>query len=287
MCVSVIQGFGCGSLDQDADTRTHTHTHTHSLCRWLVTNVLCTVPHFSYRVLACVVCFCAIQGFGCGSLDQDAEELISLCRWLVTHNHASRLVLMGQSTGCNDLVRFMQKAVAQGLLLSPTDKQTTTADSTAAESSASGVAEAGAQQVDTAVTLPVAGVVLQAPVSDSEVCVCVCMGALAPVSLSVYMVGPMCSMHGGTCLCVRVCASMESQQMCANVCVCVCPVCVCVCLYPCLGELVCMYRREQHALCMCACALAHVCDSEVRVCLGEWISARAPACLRIVLPVCL
>ncbi|KAJ9521308.1 hypothetical protein QJQ45_001166 [Haematococcus lacustris] len=49
------------------------------------------------------------QGFGCSCLDQDAEELRLLLHHLTRAHASSGLVLMGHSTGCQGVTRFMQQ----------------------------------------------------------------------------------------------------------------------------------------------------------------------------------
>ncbi|KAF6261958.1 hypothetical protein COO60DRAFT_1625154 [Scenedesmus sp. NREL 46B-D3] len=70
------------------------------------------------------------QGWGLSSLDQDASELRLLAKCLAEQHDCSGWVLMGHSTGCQDAVRYVQRYRAEDSKL--------------------------------------AGVVLQAPVSDRE-----------------------------------------------------------------------------------------------------------------------
>lgn len=70
------------------------------------------------------------QGWGLSSLDQDASELHLLAKCLAEQHGCSRWVLMGHSTGCQDAVRYVQRYRAEDTKL--------------------------------------AGVILQAPVSDRE-----------------------------------------------------------------------------------------------------------------------
>ncbi|KAJ9521863.1 hypothetical protein QJQ45_024729 [Haematococcus lacustris] len=49
------------------------------------------------------------DGFGCSCLDQDAEELRLLLHHLTRAHASSGLVLMGHSTGCQGVTRFMQQ----------------------------------------------------------------------------------------------------------------------------------------------------------------------------------
>lgn len=74
------------------------------------------------------------QGYGTASLDQDAQELLLLLAELEAHHGVTQCILMGSSTGCQDVVRWVQR-------FSRSSSQ-------------------GAQLV--------AGTILQAPVSDQE-----------------------------------------------------------------------------------------------------------------------
>ena len=79
-------------------------------------------------------------GFGHGSLDQDVDELVELVTYLSVHRQATRICLVGHSTGCQDICHLLRTKHG--------DKCWTTTPTT------SGVTLAGA--------------VLQAPVSDRE-----------------------------------------------------------------------------------------------------------------------
>ncbi|KAK9831865.1 hypothetical protein WJX81_003154 [Elliptochloris bilobata] len=70
--------------------------------------------------------------WGAGSLDEDAEELNLLARYLRQHHSSSGVIVMGHSTGCQSAVRYVQRYAS---------------DSSAAR---------------------LLGIVLQAPVSDRE-----------------------------------------------------------------------------------------------------------------------
>lgn len=49
-----------------------------------------------------------LQGFGTCSLDQDASELRDLLIHMKNERSCTKSVLMGHSTGCQDVVRFMK-----------------------------------------------------------------------------------------------------------------------------------------------------------------------------------
>ena len=48
-------------------------------------------------------------GFGTASLDTDAKEMLDLLRYLATNRGFERFVLIGHSTGCQDIVHFFRK----------------------------------------------------------------------------------------------------------------------------------------------------------------------------------
>lgn len=48
-------------------------------------------------------------GFGTASLDTDAKELLDLLRYLTANRGFERFVLIGHSTGCQDIVHFFRK----------------------------------------------------------------------------------------------------------------------------------------------------------------------------------
>eukprot|EP00897_Mesotaenium_endlicherianum_P006887 jgi/Mesen1/6226/ME000320S05418 len=64
-------------------------------------------------------------GYGIASLDQDAEEMEELINYLVTEEHSEGVVLVGHSTGCQDIVHYMKrdmehsKAVLGAVLQAP------------------------------------------------------------------------------------------------------------------------------------------------------------------------
>ncbi|GMH32566.1 hypothetical protein BSKO_00400 [Bryopsis sp. KO-2023] len=74
----------------------------------------------------------AYQGYGVGSLDRDAKELAELAAHLKAERGCQRIVIIGHSTGCQDLVRYVKQNHGNGDLP------------------------------------PLAGAILQAPVSDRE-----------------------------------------------------------------------------------------------------------------------
>lgn len=47
-------------------------------------------------------------GFGHGSLDQDADEMMELVHYLLVHRQAERICFIGHSTGCQDICHFLQ-----------------------------------------------------------------------------------------------------------------------------------------------------------------------------------
>jgi pimeloyl-ACP methyl ester carboxylesterase len=47
-------------------------------------------------------------GFGHGSLDRDAAELVELVHYLREHRQAERVCFVGHSTGCQDIVHFLR-----------------------------------------------------------------------------------------------------------------------------------------------------------------------------------
>lgn len=75
-------------------------------------------------------------GWGVGSLDADADDLLALSRCLRSQHGCEGLVLMGHSTGTQDAVRFCERHGGAG--------------------------------ADVAGAAPLEGVILQAPVSDRE-----------------------------------------------------------------------------------------------------------------------
>ncbi|KAL3154068.1 hypothetical protein ABBQ32_013610 [Trebouxia sp. C0010 RCD-2024] len=77
----------------------------------------------------------ALQGWGIGSLDQDASDILQLTKFLKAEYASQAVILIGHSTGCQDAVRYAQRV--QGDL----------------------------KGSDAA---PLAGIVLQAAVSDRE-----------------------------------------------------------------------------------------------------------------------
>lgn len=52
--------------------------------------------------------YSSLQGFGTCSLDQDVSELRELLVHLKSERSCIDSVLMGHSTGCQDVVRFMK-----------------------------------------------------------------------------------------------------------------------------------------------------------------------------------
>jgi pimeloyl-ACP methyl ester carboxylesterase len=48
-------------------------------------------------------------GFGHGSLDRDTTELHELFEYLATHRNCQRLVIVGHSTGCQNIVHYLKK----------------------------------------------------------------------------------------------------------------------------------------------------------------------------------
>ncbi|KAK9810502.1 hypothetical protein WJX72_011853 [[Myrmecia] bisecta] len=51
-------------------------------------------------------------GWGVGSLDQDAHELLLLTCYLKEHRGCTDIIMLGFSTGCQDVVRYVQRSVA-------------------------------------------------------------------------------------------------------------------------------------------------------------------------------
>lgn len=88
------------------------------------------------------------SGWGVGSLDADADDLLALSRCLRADHGCQGLVLMGHSTGAQDAVRFALRHGGGG-----------------GGASDGNAAAAAAAAGDAA---PLEGVVLQAPVSDRE-----------------------------------------------------------------------------------------------------------------------
>ena len=84
------------------------------------------------------------RGWGTSSLDRDADELLELSAHLRAHRGVEGIALLGHSTGCQDAVRYAERA----------------RDKTRGEAAAAGH--------DRAAAAPLVGVVLQAPVSDRE-----------------------------------------------------------------------------------------------------------------------
>ncbi|KAL6756293.1 hypothetical protein V8C86DRAFT_3026789 [Haematococcus lacustris] len=127
------------------------------------------------------------QGFGCSCLDQDAEELRLLLHHLTRAHASSGLVLMGHSTGCQGVTRFMQQH-ASSSSVAPVKAAPQPGDEGAAAGAGAVGGGGGAAGVGAAgyvgeaaggggakgssggplPALPLLATVLQAPVSDRE-----------------------------------------------------------------------------------------------------------------------
>ncbi|KAI7838132.1 hypothetical protein COHA_008063 [Chlorella ohadii] len=98
-------------------------------------------------------------GYGCASLDQDAEELHRLACHLRAEYGSQGMVIVGHSTGCQDAVRYAQRHRS-----SPSSSGGSGSSQPGSTPQQAGAAAAAAAP-DAATLL---GVVLQAPVSDVE-----------------------------------------------------------------------------------------------------------------------
>ncbi|KAL0036220.1 hypothetical protein WJX79_008618 [Trebouxia sp. C0005] len=99
-----------------------------------VANLECAARHGGWSLVQPTL-RSALQGWGVGSLKQDADDLLMLTKYLKAEHASEAVILLGHSTGCQDAVRYCK--VVQN-------------------------------QKDAEAAAPLAGVILQAPVSDRE-----------------------------------------------------------------------------------------------------------------------
>lgn len=110
--------------------------------------------HCSRRLLAWSPPPLPHQGYGCASLDQDADELHLLATCLAADHGSTGWVLMGHSTGCQDAVRYTQRHGSTAAAGGDAAGGNTAAGSSGSDGS-SGAAGAAARLL---------GLILQAPV---------------------------------------------------------------------------------------------------------------------------
>jgi len=109
-------------------------------CNVLLSSLKARRLSISYSRLVPPQLTSSYSGYGTSCLDQDAEEVDQLCRFLLASHYCTDVALVGHSTGCQIIVRFMQRQNQQK----------------------------GHHVVGGGGPLPIRGTVLQAAVSDRE-----------------------------------------------------------------------------------------------------------------------